>query len=456
MNDRLAGLLAHPSPEVRTSALEAIEALRPQGAAEKVRGLIADPGLSPEARGRAVLAYCSLDEGAAVELAMDLLDNPEPTVARAAMTGLLRPLRHRGSHEHGRAAAGPSALPGGGGPGRGRAHPGRGRGQGLLPPRCAACWPIPSPLVRRQALAAAEKLGSARLVPALLPFLDQPATRFAAVRAIAAGGDAGLPDLALALSRPGIGQEQALGVIKAAARLQSKAATAFLLENLYYPDVAARGLILAKLEQQGYQAGDEEDRTLLRNLLNQEGAFCAWLAQAMALLGAGPDTDLLRRALDQAMHEGVLRMLGIIAFFCPPRSIRAVVANLKAGREKAAYALELLDSLAPEEFRRLMHPLLEDLPQEERLSRLDKVYPGHKPEASGLLAAVAGQTRARLGPWSRALALYALGLPGEARPAGGQAPELGQVLAQGLGDPSAVVRETAQWAMDRMNPAPAR
>ncbi len=443
--DRLADLLAHPSPEVRASALEGIERLRPAGAADQVRTLIADPALPAETRARAVLAYCSLDEAQAVELAMDLLDSPDAPVARAAMTGLLlhcgiegvmstgeRLLELLRSPDAGRRVEAARVLAAAG-------------IKGFYRP-VRQLLQDPAPLVQRAALLAAEKLGNPRLTPTLLPFLDQAATRFLAVRALASSGDAVLPDLDLALSRPGISQEQALGVIKAAARLQTRPATDFLLENLYYPDVNARGLILAKLEQQGFEAEDEHDRTLLHNLLNQEGAFCAWLTQGLALLDQNPEqtSDLvqLKAALAHDFQESILRMLNIIAFFSPPHSIRAVRINLKAGREKGAYALELLDSLVPEETRRLMHPLLEDLPASERLARLDRLFPRTPLAPGDLFAAIADQSRGRLGPWTRSLALYAMGQ--EALPRHIPA------LTRALTDASTVVRETAGWAMARI------
>lgn len=441
LHERLADLLSHPSPEVQASALEGIERTLPPQALPRVRAMLADQGLPPEVRARALSALCALDEAGAVDVGQDLLDSPESPVARAAMVGLLR---HCGIE--GVLVCGGQLLQAVNSPDEAQ----RVEAASILAEAQIPAFyrtvrqqlADPSPAVRRAALLAAEKMGNPRLIPSLLPFLAEGATRIHAIRAIAAAGDTVLPELALTLARPGLAPETAHGLIKAVARMGSPRTTEFLLEHLYYPDADARRLILSKLSQRGFTLRDEEDRDLLRGLIRREADHCAWLFLCMEALPGQGGTAPLHQALAAEFRAALDRILDAGSFFCPPQAIRAVKKNLSAGRERAAYALELLDSLATEEMRRLLHPFLEDLPAAQRLERLRRDHPLPALTREAALTAIALKERSWLGPWVRSLALYLMGQEPRA--------EWEPVLATACADPAGMVRETALWALERV------
>ncbi len=441
LGQRLPEFLTHASPAVRNCALEGIERLIPAGAREKVRLLVQDTALPEEMRAKAVLAYCALDTTGAAALGQDLLESAAPAVCRAAMTGLLRHcgiegvlvageelLRRLQSDDAVRRAEAVAIV-----------------GETGVRAFYRTIRPLlqdPAEPVRRAAIEAAAKLGNPRLVPALIPHLIDPKNRCAAIRAIAAAGDEGLAVLSVALPMPGQSPEVALGILRAVSRIPTAKATEFLLEHLFYPDAGARRLILSKLQARGYQAHHDEERTLVMGLVNQEGAFCAWLLNGLDALAQEADLGLLRSALEREYRAGLTRLLAAIGLLCPPHALSMVQRNLDKEREKKANALEMLDSLVSEEIRRIVHPFLEDLTPSHRRERLGKLYSLATLDAAGTLAAIAAKDSGWLGPWPRSLALYAMGCRGDKG--------FGEPVAQALLSPAALIRETAQWAQERL------
>jgi ATP:ADP antiporter, AAA family len=441
LGDRLADLLTHSSTEVRACALEGIERLGPSGAREKVLGLINDSTLPGEVRAKAVLAYCALDEAGAAELGQDLLQSDDPAVCRAAMTGLLRYCGIEGVLVAGdrfmemlhsdNAALRVDAA----------GIIGESKVKAFYRPIRNLLQDTAEP-VRRAALLAAEKLAHPRLIPALIPHLSSPKNRFPAIRAIAAVGDQALPELSLALPMPDQRPDVVQGILRAVSRIPSDKATEFLLEHLFYPDADARRLILSKLQARGYQAQSDEEKTLLRGLLNQEGAFCTWVLNCLNTLSEEGDLEPLKSALDETFRSGLLRILAAVSLLCPPHAIQAVQHNLDKEKDKRANALEMLDSLITEEVRRIIHPLVDDLSPSQRLEQLGRMFPVQTLDVRETLSAIVRKERGWLGSWPRALALYAMGRRKD--------PVFMEVVKQMQPSPVPIIRETAGWILEQM------
>lgn len=448
---RLDELLRHPAPEVALEALALAERLRCADVLPDVRALIDAPDTSVELRRAAILAYAGIRETEAADELAGWLQQPDPARSQAAMIGLLkhcgmegvlisgeRLLRLLRSEDAANRQAAAEILAEAAAPAFFR----------TLRPLLADA----SPEVLRAALLAAEKSPSSRLLPQLLPHLAKPQTRRLACKAIAAAGVACLPGLDEALADPRLPRETALGALHAAALIQDPAAVAFLVEHLYYPLAEARTRVLDQLRRIDYVPSGEEEKLLLRKLVEQEAEhgvrFFSLALSAARFERDEPRFQLLSQALRRERQVCVDRLLALASFESPGHGVQDAQRALRAGKEKHAYALEMLDALIPDEYKRLIFPFLEEASEEHRLELLSKLFPhaaAPERDPEQLLLAALGLERAWARPWTRATALYLLGLRSE--PFGGAHAEA--LIERATNSAESLVAETARWALAR-------
>ena len=438
----LPDLLLHPSPEVLKDVLAKLERVRAPLALPRVRAIMLDEAMDPSVRTAAVLAYAAMDEAGAEDTLVDLLSRPDKDLVRAAIIGLQK---HCGIE--GIIASGERFMEmlNSRDPGEREASA---RIMGAV--RISSMYrPLrrllrdPSAAVRRAALVSAEKLGNPRLALLLLPFLGLPGTRRQAIRAVAALGQPALEHLSWVISDRDQPRDVVLGVLKAVSLMPPPVSVPFLLEYLFHPDAVARSFILNRLEHLGYRPENPEDKQLLSGLVRQESSLAAWLLNCLKALPPGQDFGLLRKALEEESDRCRDRILALASLFGPVQIReglhRGIIGN---DRTSHAYALEMLDSFLSEDLKERIFPLLEDLPQDERLERLGRVHHGLEVEPSRVLEAVAGKEDVWISPWPRAVAMYLMGKSGD--PAY-------EALLSGLGGHrTPLLAETALWALSRI------
>ena len=439
LSEHLPNLLLHSSPEVLKEVLARIEQLRPPMALPLVRAIMLNEAMDPSVRTAAVLAYSAMDEAGAEDTLVDLLSRPDKDMVRAAIIGLqkhfgiegiiasgerfMEMLNSRDPEDREAAAyilgaVGISSM----------YRPLR----RLLQDPCAT--------VRWAALGSAEELGNPRLALLLLPFLGRPDTRHRAIRAVAAMGQPALEYISWVVSDCDQPREVVLGVLKAVSLMPPPVAAPFLLDCLFHPDAIARSLILNRLEHLGYYPESTEDKQLLSGLVRQESSLATWLLSCLRALPTCQDFGLLSRALEEESHRCRNRILSLASLFGPIR-IRGGLHRGITGddRVRHAYTLEMLDSFLSGDLKELIFPLLEDLPQNERLERLSRVHPGLEVEPSQVLEAVAGKEDVWISPWPRAVAVYLMGKSGN--------PPNKALLSRLKGHRAPLLAETALWTL---------
>jgi HEAT repeat protein len=446
---RLDALVRHPAPEIAIEALALAERLRYAELLPDIQELIASPETPAAIRKAAVLACAGIRETeAADELAL-WLQSPDPTLSQAAMIGLLKHCGMEGVLISGERLL--RLL-------RSENPACRSTAAGVLAEAAAPAFfrtlrPLladASAEVSRAALLAAEKSPNPRLLPQLLPHLARPRTRRLACKAIAAAGDACLPGLGEALADPHFPRESALGALSAAAMIPGPEAQAFLVEHLYYPLVEARTRILSRLRRVDYNPYGDEQKLLLRKLLEQEAEHGARFFRlglaASRCERVEPRFTLLAEALRREYEACIDRLFALASFESQGHGVQDAQRALRGGKEKHAYALEMLDALIPEEYKRMLFPFLEDASEEHRLELLNKLFPQPTtPQTPDeLLAAALELERAWARPWTRAIALYILGLLGERLSA-----RLAAAVEQATRSEELLTAETARWALAR-------
>jgi hypothetical protein len=134
------------------------------------------------------------------------------------------------------------------------------------------------------------------------------------------------------------------------------------------------------------------------------------------------------------------RIFLLLSFICPPEPIlRARDSLARASGGQKAYALEMIDVLAPKELNGMLMPLMNDLPLGQKAQQLQVFFPfSHRDRAARLAEILAGPD-GRFNPWSKACALYAIGKTSSKPPS--------EMVISALSSADPLVREMAVWAL---------
>jgi ATP:ADP antiporter, AAA family len=465
----LPGLLAHPAPEVRQEALQAVGRLGDATAAEveaspqahsQLVGVITEHLKSerePDVCAAGVEAISALRGNAATPFLLGFLES-EPTTQAAALTRLLRPPEppdlaearleklaiSPNAHERVQAARVCRAVQ-------------RQQDERLM----QLLLSDEDVSVRRAALAAmAGRSAGSQLWDGVAAACGVEATAAAAQAALVSGGQACLPAIEAALSGslPYGGDAERLQRITlagAAGRIGGAAAVSILEKQADADDGGVRTEALRALSACDYRANGNH-ASLLDGEVRLAGALAATLASlsgsARRSEGRSPGSPFAA-SLETELCGVRERVLLLLSFQFDRSAVLAARWALDDGGEaRLAYALEAVEMQLPAAFRPRLMPLVELPPAPELAARLRSAgmpVPGWD-EAAALAAALrstslgegqGGDRLAGLAPWTQATAIYHAALYSPAT-----LPTLAQL---GASSPFALVKETAYWAACR-------
>jgi hypothetical protein len=299
--------------------------------------------------------------------------------------------------------------------------------------------------VRRAALRAAGQLRNTRLWPLVIDKLASAPERRAAAAALVAGGESVLPELAVAWDREGLSTEVKAQMAMVCGRIGGGHATAWLSCHLAHPDASVRTAVLRGLRRCGYRAS-REGAAVVHDQIRAETALCAETLALELQVGDDAAVALLRASLESIRAGSRARVFLLLSLLYDPCTVLQARDNLSLpSAEKRAYALEVFDVLIAPNVKKLIFPLLADTAPSQKLRQLQAMYPQPQRDRTQCLEETLAARSGRFGAWTQACALYAAGrLP---------APALRDAVASALSSADPLVRETAAWALSRLDGA---
>jgi ATP:ADP antiporter, AAA family len=439
----LVPLLEHPNVNVRQDVLRRLEGMRATSAMAAVRQhLIAET--TPQARATAVRTLCALGEVEVVEEVMPYLHHAEPQMRIGAMVGLLRYGGIEGVLVAGERllsmvhASDPTL----------REMAAQVLGEVGLQSFYQPLVPLlqdSDPRVCRAALLAAGKVNNARLWPFVLPHLSTPTVSRAAIMALVAGVEAVVPVLAAAFVAPEQLHETRLAIAQICGRIRGEQAIALLRTALAVPDDAVRSHVLAGLSMCGYRAS-AADILPIEQRLHAEMAEAAWTLATLVDLGNDATAACLHTALSYHLGQIQQRLFWLLSFLYDPQAILRAQDHLTHGTaEKRAYALEIIDVLVSQHLKTGLFPLLDEATSAQRVQRLQAHFPQSHLELHQRLQNILTRSEGQITPWIKVCTLYTV--------AERNAAACLEAVSVALADPTPHVRETALWALSKLEPA---
>lgn len=404
-------LLAHPSADVRSMALQQIEHLRLSDGLPALRERIEHEN-EPAVRGQAIRSYAELGGPDALSLVLSFVDASEPAIRQGAMVGLLRSsgtAEHLGIDDkltqlredrdpHMRILA--AQVIGEVGQ-SGYAH------------HLQPLFNDETVEVQRAALAAAGQIGDRRLWSLMLDKLSQPFVDAAAANALVRSGPAVLEPIQAAWKRPQQPRRVLSWLAKVCGRIGDEQAILLLCDYIDHPIPVVRTQILRALRRCGYRASNN-DAARIHEQLSAEVAAIAWATAALLDIQHLPNKtmaaeELVQETLAADIAAGRRRILYLLTFLYDPDTIERIRRNLlDKASARHSYALELLDLTLDSSLKPLLFPALEPLAPQAAHEQLRLLCPQQSQlqTAAARLHEIISGPEERFAPWLQAAALY--------------------------------------------------
>jgi AAA family ATP:ADP antiporter len=455
LDDRVEELLEHSVPAIRLAALTYFQSRQLPRHANAIFRRFEDA--EAQVRAVAIETFCTLGKDKAIRTVRAYLNDPEPAVRSAAITGMIRfggldgvlaaaeALKGLISHEHSGMRLYAAKILGAIGV------------KNFYQP-VLELMSDPEPSVRRQAIHSAGVLQSPEFVIPLIYKTPSKETGAEAIEALSSFGPSIAPTLGKVLTNALEEIDVRRSVARVLGRIGTPEAIEMLLPHLAEPDGELRSRIYRALARatRTRRLGSH-DRRKVEAALELELARAFRSLSIMEALGleavrtkppfptkspfATPGASwtakrLLGTALNETVSRCEERIFLLLAVLHPEagmahihQSLREPVDSLTQRRR--ANAVELLDNLLDRQLKRRLLPLVEDAPAKERLAAARELLRLPHPVAPEALADLCRDEN----PWIRACALlYA---------AESESAVAKEAVLTGVTDPDPVVRETA-------------
>lgn len=350
--------LRHASPVVRAAAIQAMEAKRMPDRDRAVEALLRDPEAPVR---RAAVGYQLSRSREPQRFARDLLDGDDPDLRQHALDVLWdRPFEARGAVTvpwvEARLATGARED---------QLLAARGLGLMIGPASATGLKSLlanPDVDVRRAALLSVARRPARELLDALLPLLLMPELNLEARLAIAAIGDAAVPELQRLLDDDSQPRGRTIAA-RTLAQIARPGAVAALMTLVRSQDLVRRHLGLRSLARsRGLLSRPVLPRSLAHRLFLRElRDYRARVAPALGLeSNSAPEVRLLAESWRESANMALERALLALACWYDPRPMFGAFHRLKSGDlEVAAPALEYLGQVLPRKTLRPLESLLE-------------------------------------------------------------------------------------------------
>jgi HEAT repeat protein/phosphate starvation-inducible membrane PsiE len=366
----LTELLYHESADVRGEVLRLVETHNVTDAIQRVREIIADPSETEAIRGRAVRVAGALSEEIFPEV-MEAMHADSSELRRGALVGLLK----SGSIE-GIVYAGAELLE------DLRSSSARDR---IFASQVLRDAEIPSFYrqaiqllndrdirVRIGAIEAAAKMGHPPLWPLVVDTLREPDLAGAASHALIEAGPEAVSSLLYGFERHTEDRQFRLAILRILGLIGNDEAVAYLADLVHEPSREIRHAALSALSKSPFQPSSVRTKSF-RIQLRVEVRDCGELYVVGADLRDKLSDHALLRAVDEEIHQAQHRLFLLLAPLFPAKDVLGAWESFRSeDKTRRAYALEFLENCLTNEDRAWMFPVLEDLPEVERIDLLSK------------------------------------------------------------------------------------
>jgi hypothetical protein len=300
------------------------------------------------------------------------------------------------------------------------------------------------PKVRNTAIKTSAKKNNAEVINALIENLGHPAFSNQAMNTLVLVGAPTLSALEAGFYRSGQNTQVMLKIIQVMGRIGGQKARELLWSKIDYPNKVVVSQVLLSLGEAGFKAGISQI-TRIKYAIEADIADIRWNLSAIQEVGEEGFSDQIRNSLRWEIQNDIEHIYMLLAMLYDTRSIQLVKENIDSGTaEGITYAIELLDVFLSEQLKQRVIPILDDLTDSEKISRLDDYYPRVKLDEKLVLKFIINRDFTQSNRWTKACVLFQIGI--------NRIEDFKMDLIAQLFNPDLLIREVAAWALHQINP----
>lgn len=298
--------------------------------------------------------------------------------------------------------------------------------------------------VRSTAIKTAAKRFNEEIIFTLIDHLSNQTYVNQATESLVIIGGKALNQLESAFYRSGQQNVTLNKVVQIMGRIGGNKARELLWNKIDYPDKIVVANVLIALGEAGFKAGISQI-TRVKYAIETDIADVSWNLNAIKEVGDGEELDELRKALRVEVQNDIDQLYKLLAMLYDTRSIQLVKENIESGTaEGTTYAVELLDIFLSEQLKQRIIPVLDDLTDDEKISRLEVLYPRYKLDNKLILKFLINRDFTQANRWTKACALHRIGTL--------KLKDFTIDLIAQLFNPDSLIREVAAWALYQIEP----
>ncbi len=299
------------------------------------------------------------------------------------------------------------------------------------------------PKVRNTAIRSAIKKWNSEVISALIENLGSPVYSNQAMNSLILIGSKALPLLDNAFYRSSQSAQVMLRVVQVIGRIGGQRAKDILWNKIDYPNKVVVSQVLLSLGECGFKAGVSQI-TRIKYAIEADIADIRWNLSAIQEVGDEGFNEQIVNSLRLETQNDIEHIYMLLAMLYDTRSIQLVKENIdSATTEGIAYAIELLDVFLADQLKQRVIPILDDITDADRISKLDVFYPRVKLDSKLVLKFMINRDFTQSNRWTKACVLYQIGLA-----------KIGDfkldLIAQ-MFNPDTLIREVAAWALYRLS-----
>ena len=298
--------------------------------------------------------------------------------------------------------------------------------------------------VRNTAIKTASKRFNDEVVFNLIELLSNQTYANQATESLVIIGGKALNQLENAFYRSGQLNATLLKIVQIMGRIGGNKAREMLWNKIDFPDKVVVTNVLLALGEAGFKAGVSQI-TRVKYAIETDIADVSWNLNAIREVGDDNEVSELRKALRVEIQNDIEHMYKLLAMLYDTRSIQLVKENIESGTaEGTTYAVELLDIFLSEQLKQRIIPVLDDLTDDEKISRLEVLYPRYKLDSKLILKFLINRDFTQANRWTKACALHRIGTL--------RLKDFTIDLIAQLFNPDGLIREVSAWALFQIEP----
>lgn len=293
--------------------------------------------------------------------------------------------------------------------------------------------------VRHTAIKTSIKKHNNEVILALVENLSNPFFGNEAMNALTLIGGKALAILDSSFYRSGQNTQTMIKIIQIMGRIGGQRAKDLLWNKIDFPDKVIVSHLLLSLGECGFKAGISQI-TRIKFAIEADIADISWNLSAIQEIGDEGNADEVKAGLRREIQNDIEHIYMLLAMLYDTRSIQLVKENIESGTtEGTTYAVELLDVFLSEQLKQRVIPVLDELTDQERISRLEAFYPRVRLDSKLVLKFLINRDFTQSNRWTKATVLYQIGVV--------KIPEFQLDLIAQMFNPDRLVREVAAWAL---------